>query len=110
LEQNLEEHAKKIEVMSVEKSGSDRELKPQPPPKDPVSLPEKGLAPRRVDSKSRYRENRPTIPFLQTRLGKDSRPHTAKLPDTGKENIPTINLRRLSLGDMTAEFAKLFDV
>jgi hypothetical protein len=103
LEQNLDEHAKQIEVLSVARSESGRELKPQPP-KSPIRTEET----RPGDSNLRYREKRPGVPFLQTRVGQDiSRPQTAK-ESTGKENLARDRrFKRLGLGDMTDEFDKI---
>jgi len=108
LEQNLE-HANKIQVMSVAQSKSGREVKTQTPRKDHVKR--KPVEAMVVDSKLRYREKRPNVPFLQTRVGQDiSQPHVAK-ESRGKENLARDKrFKRLSLGDMIDEFDKMFDV
>ncbi|KAF4612828.1 hypothetical protein G7Y89_g15545 [Cudoniella acicularis] len=118
-ERNLEEHARTIEAISISRSESGRELKPRPPPKDPVrrfekrSVPqrvEKKQTPQRVNSKSRYREPRSAIKRSQTSPAlKDIRPHTAN--QVGTANLGSnVEFRRLSLGDISTGFGKLFNV
>lgn len=113
VEQSLEEHAKKIESMSVARSESDGGLKPLLPPEQKYL--EKVEVPTPVDSKLRFREKRPTVPPLQTKTENPiARPHTAKPPSTplGKENLSARDRRfkRLSLGDMIVDFDRVFDV
>ncbi|TVY33184.1 hypothetical protein LOCC1_G007934 [Lachnellula occidentalis] len=108
LEQHLE-HADKIEAIALAQSKSGREVKIQAPRKDQVNGKREEVMV--VDSKLRYRDKRPVVPSLQTRVGQDiSQPHVAK-ESWGKENLAKDKrFKRLSLGDMIDEFDKMFDV
>ncbi|KAH8649631.1 hypothetical protein BGZ60DRAFT_550991 [Tricladium varicosporioides] len=118
-ERNLEEHARKIEAISISRSETGRELKPRPPPKDPVSVEkrkpvrkvERRESPREVERKSSYRESQPLPRGLQRTTGeKDVRPHTSKEMRVSKTELQPSEFRRLSLGDISSGFGKLFDV
>ncbi|RDL40948.1 uncharacterized protein BP5553_00927 [Venustampulla echinocandica] len=115
-EKSLEEHAKMIEAVSIVRSvsGSSDHI-PRPPPKDPVKRIAKLQAPQRIDSRARYREQRPII-RSQTTVGPRevisrlhmSRPYTAKPETEATSNV--MPLRRLSLGDISSGLGELFDV
>lgn len=111
-ERSLEEHAKMIEAVSIVRSVSgSKDYVPRPPPKDPVNMTVKPQALQRIDSRARYRPQRPIAspqagaePEETGSLPQMSRPYTAE------PQSKVTPLRRLSLGDISSGLGKVFDV
>lgn len=104
-ERRLEDHAKKIEAHSM---ASVRSRSQKQRPKAPTRLPsgeaeKRNTSSSRVDSRSRYRETRPTIKRAHTvKDSLDLRSNPTRVHETKRaETIRVKPFRRLSLGDIS---------
>ncbi|KAL3423140.1 hypothetical protein PVAG01_04887 [Phlyctema vagabunda] len=119
-EARVEDHASKIEaasLRSVARSESQRSTKPHAPVRLPAGEFEQRYAPSRVDSRTRYREQRPHWPGPVVNRHNTVSGLTQHPPDQAAGARPfrrddhrgTKQLRRLTLGDLDVGLGKLWD-
>jgi hypothetical protein len=128
LENTLEEHTRVIEVQAFLRTQSRREQQPGVPVRQPSvgvvrKVPirmvsqsrirpdlEMKMARKKIDSRSRYREQRPMVQRAHTTAGsKEERPVTARPEGSDKINLVKVQaFHRLSLGDISSGLGNIF--
>jgi len=128
LENTLEGHTRVIEVQAFLRTQSRREQQPGAPVRQPSigvarQVPnrmvsqsrvrpdlEMKIARKQIDSRSRYREQRPLVHRAHTTTGsKEERPATARPEGSGKIDLVKAQpLNRLSLGDISSGLGNIF--
>jgi hypothetical protein len=129
LESTLEEHTRVIEVEAFLRTQSRREQQPGAPVRQPSTgvarqqephqmVPQSRVRPdlemkiarKQIDSRSRYREQRPLVHRAHTTAGsKEERPATARPEGSSKIDLVKVQrLNRLSLGDISSGLGNIF--
>jgi hypothetical protein len=108
-ERRLEEHMRMIEVGAVARRKSQHTKGPKPPSGLLADANQKHHAPKAIDSRSRYKDQRPLQRSSTTAEMRNSRPDsTVVLEATKVEYAKGRPLRRLSLGDISGDLGKMW--
>jgi hypothetical protein len=108
-ERRLEEHMRMIEVEAVARRKSQNTKGPEHPPGLLTDANQRHHAPKAIDSRSRYKDQRPLQRSSTTAEMRNSRPDsTVVLEATKVEYVKGRPLRRLSLGDISGDLGKMW--